>query len=796
MSEDVGFNPISMPIYRLCGYWTEHNSLGIRIEPRGKIERDFKAYDFRLKAKDNAKYINFMKYVAFLADPKHRKKLQDASDGYEAQKNKAYKRAQALSQSGRDIGDLLEVADPERKEACSRNFRLFCETYFQHTFSLDWSDDHLRVMQRLEASVLDGGLFALAMPRGSGKSTLSEVGCVWAMVYGHREFIALIGATEGAALEMLESIKTELESNPLLADDFPEVCYPIKQLDGIANRCAGQLYHGERTRITWTANEIVLPTIEGSKASGIVIRVAGLTGRVRGMKFKRFDGKTVRPSLVVVDDPQTSESANSIEQTRKRVRILNSDILGLAGPGQKIAGLMPCTIIRVGDMADQILDRAKHPEWNGEKTKMMYSEPYNKKLWEEYSLIRAEALREDGNIARATEFYRLHREAMDEGAVIAWAARYNHDEISALQHAMNLKLTDELSFQAEYQNDPLPDDTAEETLLSVDEICSKVNGLPRGTVPLECVRVTMFVDVQKSLLFYTICAWADNFTGSVIDYGTWPDQGRNRFSLLDASPTIQDKFSKAGLEGQLYGALQSLFNEQMSREFVREDGAVLHVERAMIDANWGLSTDIVYQFCRQTAYSGVIIPAHGRYVGASSKPMTEYKKKRGERLGFNWYMPAVAGKRAIRHVVFDTNFWKSFIQSRLSVAMGDPGCVSLFGKNPLYHQLFGEHLTAEYRVRTAGLGRTVDEWKLRPQHNDNHWLDCIVGCAVGASMQGSALAEQFEARLLQKQKIALSTIANVKNNDVSVYSPTPVVPTVDASAPIRLSDLQKNKRIR
>jgi hypothetical protein len=421
------FNPLSMSVYPLCGWWTERNTLGIVIEPRGKIARDFKTYRHRLKSDTNESNINFVKYFAFLADPKHRKLNMEESAGYAAQKEKAYKRSQALSQSGRDIGDLPPVADPARKEACKYNFKLFCETYFPHIFNLGWSDDHLKVIQRIENSVLQGGLFALAMPRGSGKSSLCEAGGEWAIMYGHREFVTLIGATEGAALEMMESIKTEIESNEMLAADFPEVCYPIAQLEGIANRCAGQLYHGVRTKIVWTANEIVLPTIAESPASGMVIRVAGLTGRIRGMKFKRSDGRSVRPSLVIVDDPQTSESANSIEQTRKRLRILSSDVLGLAGPGQKISGLMPCTIIRVGDMADQALDRGKHPEWNGERMKMMYSPPSNTKLWEEYSEIRAESLREDGNILRATEFYKAHQAEMDEGAVIAWESRYNHD---------------------------------------------------------------------------------------------------------------------------------------------------------------------------------------------------------------------------------------------------------------------------------------------------------------------------------------------------------------------------------
>jgi hypothetical protein len=64
----------------------------------------------------------------------------------------------------------------------------------------------------------------------------------------------------------------------------------------------GQLYKGERTHIGWTAREIVLPTIPGSNASGATITVAGITGRIRGKKYKRADGKTVRPTLVVLDE--------------------------------------------------------------------------------------------------------------------------------------------------------------------------------------------------------------------------------------------------------------------------------------------------------------------------------------------------------------------------------------------------------------------------------------------------------------------------------------------------------------
>jgi hypothetical protein len=103
-------------------------------------------------------------------------------------------------------------------------------------------------------------------------------------------------------------------------------------------------------------------------------------------------------------------------------------------------------IIRPDDMASRILDREKHPDWQGERTKLVYSFPSNDKLWSQYSELRDDSLRNDGDGKIATEFYREHREEMDAGAVIAWAERFNPDEISAVQNSMNLKFRDKVAF--------------------------------------------------------------------------------------------------------------------------------------------------------------------------------------------------------------------------------------------------------------------------------------------------------------------------------------------------------------
>jgi hypothetical protein len=735
--------------------------------PLGTVIDERQLYRYRMRAGfriGDGRHVDFFRFVAWMIEQVHAPRPpRDLTVEYEMLKERTAARNRALSMAGRDIGDLPPVVNPARKAKAERDFRFFCESYFPRTFYLAWSPDHLKVIARIEQAVLHGGLFALAMPRGSGKTSIAECACLWAVLYGHRQFVCLIGASEVHAVEMLDSIKMELDGNDLLEADFPEVVHPIRCLDGIANRCSGQLYKGERTYIGWTADEVVLPTIPGSKASGAIIKVAGITGRIRGMKYKRADGETVRPSLVVLDDPQTDESARSLSQCAARERILAGAVLGLAGPKKKISGIMPCTVIRPGDMADNILDREKHPEWNGERTRMVYSFPTNEKLWAKYAEIRAESLRKHGDIREATAFYEANRAAMDEGAQVAWPERFNHDEVSAIQHAMNLKLQDEAAFFAEYQSEPLPEkDIEDEEMLSADEIARKLNGMKRGEVPVGANHLTMFIDVQGKLLFWLVAAFEDDFTGYVIDYGAYPDQRRTYFTLRDAQKTLQSVAKGTGLEGAIYAGLEALAGEYLRREWRRDDGAMMRIERCLIDANWGTSTDVVYQFCRQSAHAAVLLPSHGRFVGAASTPFQEYRRKRGDHVGLNWRIPSVQGRRAVRHVLFDSNYWKSFVHARLAVPMGDRGCLSLFGRDPEVHRLLAEHLTSEYRVKTEGRGRVVDEWKLRPEASENHWLDCLVGCAVAASIQGAVLPGTDMRAVPKRARVRLSELQRSK----------------------------------
>ena len=73
----------------------------------------------------------------------------------------------------------------------------------------------------------------------------------------------------------------------------------------------------------------------------------------------------------------------------------------------------------------------------------------------------------------------------------------------------------------------------------------------------------------------------------------------------------------------------------------------------------------------------------------------------------------------------------------VGVAVDPKGeAMTLFGGERA-HELFAQHVAgSETWTETEGWGRKVREWSLLPSKPDNHWLDCLAGCAVAASMVG------------------------------------------------------------
>ncbi len=648
-----------------------------------------------------------------------------------------------------DIGDIPPVKNQKRRDDSERDLLFFLTTYFPASTGLKpFSDDHKRVIERIQRCVLEGGLFLNLFPRGFAKTTISENTAIWATLYGHRRFVPVFASDAGAAESIIESIKLELSENDLLYEDFPEICHAIRALEGKPQRCLSQSYQGQQTHIGWRAEEVILPTIPGSVASGAILTAKGLTGASRGMKHKRPDGTQQRPDFVILDDPQTDESASTPLQIQKRLNVVRKSILKLGGHDRKIAGVINATVIRRGDLTSEI---KKLPAWQCELVRMVqkWSEAHETLWLTDYARIRNTYdpdLLGDQQRAHheATEFYRMNREKMDAGCRVTWEHCYDAiTELSAIQHAYNSLIDDgEEVFASECQNEPLEEKVEDDDLrIEADSVIKKINRIPQGRLPVQASRLVAFIDPKKDLLIWTVAAFGDGFDGWVVDYGTFPDQKRPYFSMRSVRhKLLHDKLGS--WESAVYAGLDALTNSLAGREWDREDGTKVKIERTLIDAHWGDVTETVRLFCRQSKHSAILIPSFG--VGTRRFAFNSLNKKPGERRGLNWSIPPGGGKNSVRHVLFDANAWKTFTASRWKTPMGARGCLSLFGDKQEPHKMFADHQASEKpRVVETG-GRRFVEWD-QQTGIDNDLFDCVVGCHVAASVQGVSLHEEKKA---------------------------------------------------
>lgn len=710
---------------------------------RSRLGRQMDAAALRL---GDGKTIHLLKYIQWLVEEASRP-VAEPTDYDEAKRRQAA-RNRAATKAAQDIAPIPDVADPARRKRAGKSLRVFAETYFPLIFWRPWSADHRRVIKRLEAAICHGDLFACAMPRGSGKTSLATVAALWAVLYGYRPFVSLIGGSKDKAKELLAPIKLAVLENKLLLADFPDAIYPLRALDNSSKRQLQQHCHGQLTHVRWEGDRIVYPVLpaedlpaalkaqglEASPAAGSIISVTSLDSHIRGQQHARADGTIIRPSLVILDDPQTRASARSPGQTKFRLQLLFGDVLGMAGPGESISAVITCSKIYERDLADQILNREERPEWQGECTKLIYTLPTAEKLWRRYAELRADGLRANKRLAPATAFYRRHRKAMDAGAKVAWSDRYDRtDEISAVQHAMNLLYRDAETFWSEYQNEPIREQVSDDVLVPL-AVSEKFNGRPRRAVPAKCNRLTGFIDVHDRLLYWIVCGWEDDFTGFVLDYGTLPSQGKPWFTMRTARRTLGRAFPALGKDGAILAGLVQLVGELLGREWERAGAGVLRIERLMVDM--GYKADLVAAAKHQAGGEAMML-YRGVPIGARNRPIAEYRRKAGERYGHHWYVPSVKGTYEFAHAAADVNYWKSFVHRAFATPAGESGSLSLFGKTAKAHELLAEHVAdSESWTETHGHGRTVHEWTARPGKPDNHWLDGLVGCAVAASMGG------------------------------------------------------------
>lgn len=108
----------------------------------------------------------------------------------------------------------------------------------------------------------DAGAFA----REFGIASPSVAGAIHAALSGQHGTVALMARTKALAIAVLADIRRQLECNDLLLAAFPQVCYPIRRLEGIPQRRL--LWNGEPTGVELRPDMIRLPVNPVNPANG------------------------------------------------------------------------------------------------------------------------------------------------------------------------------------------------------------------------------------------------------------------------------------------------------------------------------------------------------------------------------------------------------------------------------------------------------------------------------------------------------------------------------------------------
>lgn len=296
-------------------------------------------------------------------------------------------------------------------------FEYFSQTYFPHYVDKSKSALHEHLFKRLpEISLIEKGIReAIIAPRGEAKSTIAtQLHTLWEIITGQTHYtIIIMDAFETQAAPMLEAIKAELDSNPRLLQDFPDI--------------AGQ-------GPVWRSGVMVT-------RNNIKIQAFGAGQKLRGIRHGPY-----RPDRVKLDDIENDENVKSPEQRDKIFKWLKKAVLKLGPPDGSLKVLYIGTLLHY----DSVLARTiKLPSWRHKKFKAIIKMPDNMDLWERWE----EIFRNDGDEV-AEAYYKQNKDRMDEGAIVSWPDK------RPLYYLMTERADDHHSFDCEYQNDPTNDESA------------------------------------------------------------------------------------------------------------------------------------------------------------------------------------------------------------------------------------------------------------------------------------------------------------------------------------------------
>lgn len=175
---------------------------------------------------------------------------------------------------------------------------------------------------------------AFIAPRETGKSTWwFLILPMWAAAYGHRTFAVAFADTTAQSQTHLGTFKRELETNPLLGADFPELVAPARKRSGHALADRAGMIH---------------------QRNGFVLAARGIDSATLGLKVEER-----RPDLLIFDDVEPDEASYSPDQAVKRL----GTITDAAFPLNIYAAVaMVGTVTMPGSITHQVVKAAQGVE--------------------------------------------------------------------------------------------------------------------------------------------------------------------------------------------------------------------------------------------------------------------------------------------------------------------------------------------------------------------------------------------------------------------------------------------------
>lgn len=666
---------------------------------------------------------------------------QSEIEAAEAHGNEALERQNERTALSQEIGPLPPVKDPARRARCKHDLKLAIATYFSAAVFMGLSSYQIEMADGFEAVILRTGKKARAVRRGGLKSTLARIATAWGIINGHVRFPVLVGATDDKSNEQRDNLFRMLSTSKLLLEDFPELIplllkwkNPKKQL-----RLNGEL-------LTVASKDergcIIFPNIPGTElCEARVAAYSILATDVSGLSFVDSTGKTIRPDLLIFDDVQTPQSAKSFMQTQARENAVTTTFMGLAGLGETISAIMVCTMREANDLTARFCDRDRHPDWDGRKFPVLISEPTDKDLWTVYAAKLREGDTPEDGLALATEYYSEHRADMDAGGKVAWEEDKEEGYLSALQWAMTKKNLNPDFFRCELQQDGAAP-RAGLVRLSGEDLIKRLSGIERGTVPTKSSYLTAFIDSSDQVLWWMVVAWLPDFTGWIVDYGTWPDQGSDQFYKENLHFTISQQLPGKSWEEAFAHAHNKLDEFLLTRDWRDEAGDSRTIDLLLKDWSDGDHKKRIEPQVMASPNRTRIRPSKGFAPKPGKKPVHLYGGPRDRHTRSHW---VERRSETPAHIQYDAGVFKTQTARRLQTTVGAPSCLLMPGTDESSLLLLAEHLTSEQSKSLVYDGSPGSVWEQIPGR-DNDWWDTLVGNTAAAAVLGCSIPGETPAK--------------------------------------------------